>query len=126
MCDQLLTEHALSVLVHFISRSGELYTARFSSAASMHLRLDDPEIAAQFLGSVYRCVRTLNWNSAWDRNAVLGKQPFRLIFVEIHSSLFFIVGNCAEAHIIERILEQSLGGRKSNCTQALQKATINA
>ena len=49
----------------------------------------------------------LRWNSSWHRDAEIGKQSFRLIFVQIHWIEIFLLeceGSRGEAGKIRRIL----------------------
>ena len=65
-------------------RLRELHAAGLAAAARVDLRLHDPDRAAELLGGGLR----LGWRARREafrhRNAVLGEQCLRLVFVEIH------------------------------------------
>src|SRR5690606_22356147 len=64
----------------------ELDAAGLAAAARVDLRLDHPGALAQRLGGGNRLVRGGGDLAGRDRDAVLGKQLFCLVFVEIHAS----------------------------------------
>ena len=76
MRNQLRTQHALCVGANFFARARQLYAARFAAAPGVHLRLDDPKVAAHFLGRVNRCIRAFGRNAAWHGDTVFGEKPF--------------------------------------------------
>jgi hypothetical protein len=48
------------------------------------LRLDDPEVATEFLRRLDGSIRRVGRNAARHRDAVVGKQSLGLVFVKIH------------------------------------------
>ena len=77
-------EHIVGELAHLLDRFGELDAAAFAAAACVNLRFDHPERTAQLLGrglGFFGRVRDL---AAQHADAVLLKERFRLIFVNIH------------------------------------------
>ena len=79
-------EHALGVLTHFVEGLGVLDATGLATATGMDLRLDHPGVAADGLGRVYGLLRGARNAPGRYRNAVIGKQLFCLVFVEIHDS----------------------------------------
>mgnify|MGYP000597371168 CR=1 FL=1 len=82
--DEGTAEHLVRVFSDLVVRSGQLDAAGFAATSCMNLRLDDPELASQFLGCFDGCIRRVRRNALGYGDAVVSKQPFRLIFVEIH------------------------------------------
>ncbi len=95
MRDQLRAEHAVSELSHFLGSSSQLYSAGLTATAGMHLRLDYPQFAAKLIGSIGCCIGRLRRNPAGYRNAVVGEQSFRLVFVQIHRFVRLVAGELA-------------------------------
>ena len=83
----LRAEHALGVLAHLVVGLGELDAAGLAAAAGVDLGLDDPEVAADGLRRVDGLLRRAGDAPGRDRDAVIGKQLLRLIFVEVHGGL---------------------------------------
>src|SRR5690606_23542737 len=88
--DEPLAEHRLRVRRHLFDGSGELHAARLAAPAGVHLRLDDPELAAQRLGRL-ACLLLAGRDASFrDWDAVLGEQRLRLVFVKIHWLVVFV------------------------------------
>src|SRR5690606_39597763 len=89
MRDETLAEHRLRVRRDLVDGLRELHAARLAAAARVHLRLDDPELAAERLGRLRGLVlagRDATFRY-WD--SVLGEQRLGLVFVEIHQVVVF-------------------------------------
>ncbi len=84
MSNQLGAQHRFSVLAHFVGAASELDPASLAAAAGMYLGLHDPQIAAQLFRRCDRGVGGLGGDATRHRYAVIGKQSFRLVFVQIH------------------------------------------
>ena len=81
---ELNPEHVCGVLPHFVQRASEFDTAGLAPATGMHLRLDDPELAAEFFRSLYSSFWIIGREAPGHRDIEFGKELFRLIFVKIH------------------------------------------
>jgi hypothetical protein len=96
--------------MHFVARAREFHTAGLTAPAGMHLCLDDPEVASEFLGRIDGRIGTFRRNSLRYGNTVVGEQSFRLIFVKIHGGFFRGVRSSAQIRAYfdrKRLLKQS-------------------
>src|SRR5690606_8445670 len=82
--DEALAEHRLRVLGDLLHGLRELHAAGLAATARMHLGLDDPELAAERFGRLARLFFTRRNAAFRYRDAVLGEQRLRLVFVKIH------------------------------------------
>jgi hypothetical protein len=105
--DQLDAEHRLRVFTHLVGTARQLDAAGLAASAGVYLGLDDPQIAAELFRSGDRGSGGLDGNATRHGNAVVGKQSFGLVFVQIHwiVSLVVLTGR--------RILSESGHGRKA-------------
>ncbi len=87
MRDQRAAQHRIRVFMDLVEAASKLDATGLAASAGVHLRLHDPEVAAEFLRRLDGRIRGVGRDAARYRNAVLGKQSFRLVFVEIHQDL---------------------------------------
>ena len=91
MGDQLGAEHRLRVLPHLVGTACQLNAARLAATAGVYLGLYDPQFAAELLRRGDRGIGGLGGDSSRHGDAVVGKQSFGLVFVQIHRIVAFVV-----------------------------------
>ena len=84
MRDEPFAQHLGCRGTDLIKAARERDASGFAATAGMHLRLDDPQVAAEFFRGLYRFVRSGRDMALRHRNAVVRKNNLGLIFVEIH------------------------------------------
>ena len=84
MGHQRHAEHALGFLAHLVDGLDHLDATALAAAASVDLRLDDPDRSAEFLGGAHRVFRRKGYRSPRNRHAELLQNRLRLVFVNVH------------------------------------------
>ena len=80
-------QHPGGTLPDLVEALRNLDAAGFAAAPRMHLGLDHPQIAAERPCRRDGCFRRLRGDARRYRDTVVGKQSFRLVFVEIHARI---------------------------------------
>src|SRR5690606_12690497 len=83
MRNQRHAENVVCVLAHFVERLGNLDAASLAASTCVDLRLDDPDLAAEFFGSLYSLIYRKTGKAFGCRDTVLTQYFFSLILVDI-------------------------------------------
>ena len=85
--DQLLAQQVVSGFHHLVFRATELDATSLAAATSVHLRLDDPQLAADFTRAVGCLFGAVGESALGGRYAEAGQDFLGLIFMNVHVCL---------------------------------------
>ena len=85
MGDELHAEDLVRVFANLLDRLRDLHATALAAAASVNLRLDDPNRAAQLLCGLDRIIHREHGLAARDRDAEFPQDFLTLVLVNLHA-----------------------------------------